>query len=73
MNYIKKYDKASNSIFAKLSDKIGLARSRASSMNKSTLDSASRDNTKPYHLNPFTDFYTLLDSIDEFMEKGDLS
>jgi RloB-like protein len=68
---IQDYDKGAEDIFNFFSEEeIKNARVRAYRMNIQTQRSANSSQTKPYHLNPYTDVYKLLDAIDEIARKG---
>ncbi len=63
---INSYKKADKKIFKSLEDKICSAKLNAIKMNEQTKQCSKLKKTQPYQLNPYTDFYKLLDKIDEF-------
>lgn len=64
---INKYEKAGTEVFEKIKGSISDARKRAIRMNTCTIESSNEDKILPYLLNPYTDVYKLLDSIDDFV------
>lgn len=60
------YDKSDERIFSLIFDNIPEAKKRAIRMNHFTKQHAEKENLPPYQLNPFTNFYELLDAIDNF-------
>lgn len=69
---INNYDKADDQLYAAISSNNGVenARKRAVRLNMTTLQAAPRNCKEPYKLNPYTDFYKVLDAIDDFLEKA---
>lgn len=65
---VKNYDKGSDNLFSLLKDDVSKARRRAEKINADTLRCCDRPDSPPYFLNPYTDFYLLLDAIDKFVE-----
>jgi len=64
------YDKADQSIFSVFTEEeINKARDRAKKMNELTEQSVDSSRTRPYHWNPYTDVYKLLNAIDKFAKK----
>lgn len=68
---ISDYDKGEKTIFSLFSEQeVQNARARALQMNLQMEQSADPSRNSPYHMNPFTDVYKLLDKIDEVAEKN---
>lgn len=66
---ISNYDKGEKKIFNLFSEEeIQNARIRALQMNVQMEKCTDKSRNAPYHMNPFTDFYKILDKIDEFAE-----
>ena len=63
---LENYEKGNVSLYEYVKHGIASARTRAASMNQSTLASAQPGKNKPYQLNPHTDMHLLLDAIDVF-------
>jgi hypothetical protein len=63
---IRSYSKSDEKLFSLISEHINDAKIRAKQMNGHTRQHAERDNMQIYQLNPFTNFYELLDAIDSF-------
>lgn len=63
---IKNYDKGSNEVFSLLKDNVCAAKSRAESMNGSTIANSPPAKNEPYQLNPYTDMHLLIDAINIF-------
>ncbi len=62
----KNYEKGSVNIYNLAKGGVDLARRRARSINKRTINAAPAHATRPHHLNPYTDMDKLLEAIDSF-------
>lgn len=72
---IKSYDKAEPEIYDYLKLGVEKARINAKKINKEVIEDATKgiDENQPYKLNPYTNFYELLDEIDLFLLKESFS
>ena len=67
-NYQADYDKADENIFVKLKDKLSNALQNAENLARH--NNVAYPHKKPYEINPYTDFYKLLEAIDKFAEEN---
>lgn len=65
---VNDYQKADDTLFELLSDKVDNARLRAARVNSQMIDASGVANPPPYTLNPYTGMHNLLDAIDSFVD-----
>ena len=63
------YDKAGAKVFGSLSSGVALARQRAERINAVSLESAPPSRKLPFHLNPYSNVYELLEDIETLRGK----
>lgn len=66
---IKDYDKSLPSLFDKIKNFLPQAILNSKTINNSAKNSSTARKNKPYHFNPYTDVYKLLEKIEDFCKK----
>lgn len=66
---IDNYNKGDSNLYVKLKHLVDTAKANAKTANASIVDSSPKGDRTPIHeLNPYSNFYELLDAIDEFVQ-----